>query len=104
MRKLQLVSFFLLIVIIASCHKEDSLLKGEFVFQAEYTTTVTVGGVVGIAERTFKIGEVYNGTDKGDETIIIRIAEHSDLNDDCPNSWCYQEFLAVPREYLKFVK
>lgn len=104
MRNLRLCSFSLLMVIITSCTKEDNILKGKFEFKAEYSATVTVGGFVGITERTFKIGEIYNGTDKGDGTITIRIAEHSDLNDDCPNSWCYQEFLDVPREYLKFVK
>ncbi len=104
MRNLQFFSFFLLIVIITSCNNDDNILKGEFEFKAEYSAKVTVGGFVGITERTFEIGEAYKGIDKGDGTITIRIAEHSELNDDCPNSWCYQEFLDVPREYLKFVK
>lgn len=65
---------------------------------------VTVGGVVGIIERTFEKGEIYKGTDEGGKTITIRIAEHSNLNDNCPNSSCYQEFLEVPREFLKKVK
>lgn len=104
MKKIQLFYIFLLIVILISCNKEENNLKGKFEFKTEYSTTVTVGGFVGITERTFKIGEVYNGTDGGNETITIRIAEHSDLNDDCPNSWCYQEFLDVPREYLRYLK
>ena len=70
-------------------------------FIKEYDITVTVGGVVGIAERKFEIGEIYTGTDKGNEVITIRIAEHSELNDDCPNSWCYQELLDVPRDFVK---
>lgn len=61
------------------------------------------GGSVGFIERTFEIGEIYEGTDNGGATITIRIAEHTELNEDCPNSWCYQEFLEVPREYLRFV-
>lgn len=104
MKNCQLFSFFLLIAIITSCNTEENIVKGEFEFIAEYSATVTVGGVVGITERTFKVGEVYQGTDEGDGTIIIRIAEHSELNDDCPNSWCYQEFLDVPKEYLKIKK
>ena len=83
---------------------DDGNLQEEFEFITEYSTTVTVGGVVGITERNFKIGEVYNGEDEGEEIIIIRIAEHSKLNEDCPNSWCYQEFLEVPREFLKLVE
>ncbi len=70
-------------------------------FIKEYDITVTVGGVVGIAERKFEIGEIYTGTDKGNKVITIRIAEHSELNDDCPNSWCYQELLDVPRDFVK---
>lgn len=104
MKNLQLFSFFLLIAIITSCSKEDNILKGQFEFTSEYSTTITVGGFVGITKRTFKIGEVYNGTDEGSETITIRIAEHSKLNEDCPNSWCYQEVLDVPREYLRYLK
>ncbi len=87
-----------------SCNNDDENLQEGFEFITEYTTTVTVGGVVGITERIFEIGEVYNGTDEGEETITIRIAEHSELNDDCPNSLCYQEFLEVPREFLKIVE
>ena len=71
---------------------------------AEYTAKVTVGGIVGITERTFNIGEVYEGTDKGETTITIRIAEHTELNEDCPSSSCYQELLSVPREFLKLVQ
>ena len=65
---------------------------------------MTVGGVIGISERTFKIGEVYTGTEKSGDLITIRIAENSELNNDCPNSWCYQELLDVPSEYLKMAE
>jgi hypothetical protein len=87
------------------CEKNDELLSHrEFEFIANYSTMVTVGGFVGLAERTFEIGEIYEGTDVGEKTITIRIAEHSELNEDCPNSWCYQEFLDVPRESLRLVE
>jgi hypothetical protein len=36
--------------------------------------------------------------------ITIRIAEHSKLNDDCPNSWCYQGLLDVPGEVLQLME
>lgn len=86
-----------------SCSSDDEIKNNEYEFINEYSTTVTVGGVVGVSERNFEIGEVYPGTDQGRDTITIRIAEHSELNDDCPNSWCYQELLDVPREFLKLV-
>ncbi len=104
MKNLKFIGFSLLIVFITSCNKDEETLQGEFEFITEYSATITVGGVVGIIERTFEIGEIYNGTDDGGVAITIRIAEHTELNEDCPNSWCYQEFLDVPREFLKLVQ
>lgn len=92
----------LLMAIFTTCMKDEGIIRGEFEFTADYKTSVVVGGFVGITERTFKKGEIYKGVDDGGKIITIRIAEHSDLNDDCPNSWCYQELLEVPREFLKF--
>lgn len=86
-----------------SCSSDDENKNNEYEFIAEYSTIVTVGGFVGIIERTFEIGEIYSGTDQSNGLITIRIAEHSELNDDCPNSWCYQELLDVPREFLILV-
>lgn len=99
-----MIYFFMLTVGIISCSTDDENSQGEFQFINEYSTTITVGGILGVTERIFKIGEVYMGMDNGNKTITIRIAEHTQLNDDCPNSWCYQEFLEVPREFLKFIK
>lgn len=87
-----------------SCSSNDEIENNEYEFITEYSTTVTVGGVLGISERTFKIGEVYTGTKKSVDMITIRIAENSELNSDCPNSWCYQELLDVPSEYLKMAE
>lgn len=99
----KLIYIFILILGIISCSSDNDNLQEEFEFITEYSATITVGGFVGITERNFAIGEIYKGTDEGGETIKIRIAEHSELNEDCPNSWCYQEFLDVPQEFLKFV-
>jgi len=101
MRKLIFTGIALLSLLINSCTHDEETIREEFEFIAEYSATITVGGFVGITERTFEAGEVYSGTDLGGETITIRIAEHTELNDDCPNSWCYQELLEVPREFLK---
>lgn len=99
-----IICIFILAFVIISCNSEDKTTQGEYEFINEYKTTVTVGGVVGVNERTFEKGESYKGTDEGKKTITIRIADHSELNDNCPNSWCYQEFLEVPREFLKLTK
>lgn len=106
MRTFKLLGLLLVLTIFSSCNKNDdvNIIIQDFEFVEEYTATITVGGFVGITERTFNIGEVFEGTDNGEETITIRIAEHSELNEDCPNSSCYQEFLSVPREYLKLVQ
>ncbi|WP_338410402.1 hypothetical protein [uncultured Flavobacterium sp.] len=98
--------FYLLILTFGffSCSSDDETENNEYEFITEYSATVTVGGVVGLSERTFEIGEVYTGTKQGNGVITIRIAEHSELNDDCPNSWCYQELLGVPSEILQLVE
>ncbi len=105
MRPFNFIGLILVFAIFISCNKNDdvNIINQDFEFIAEYTATITVGGFVGITERTFNIGEVYVGTDNGEETITIRIAEHTELNEDCPNSSCYQEFLSVPRGFLKLV-
>jgi hypothetical protein len=85
-----------------SCHS-DTFSESETLYEfiKSYTTTITVGGFVGVTERTFELGEVYFGTVVDAGHISIRIATHSKQNEDCPNPWCYQEFLEVPREYLR---
>jgi hypothetical protein len=97
---------YLLVIIsgVFSCSSDDEIENNGYEFIAEYSSTATVGGVVGISERTFEIGEIYTGTDEGNGMITISIAKHSELNDECPNSWCYQELLDVPSEFLKLVE
>jgi len=105
MKSFNYIGLLLVFAIIISCNNDDEvLIQQDFEFIAEYTATITVGGFVGITKKTFNVGEVYEGTDSGEETIMIRIAEHTELNKDCPNSSCYQEFLSVPREFLKLVQ
>jgi hypothetical protein len=100
----KLVYIFIWTLGIISCNSDNDASQGKVEFISEYSTTVTVGGGVGINERTFEIGEIYKVTDQSGETITIRITEHSELNDNCPNSWCYQEILEVPKEFLKFAE
>lgn len=94
----------LLVLFVISCNKEDTPQHYEFKFIEEYCDVVTVGGVVGIADKCFEVGEIVSGTDYGGKTITIRIAEHSNLNEGPPSSASYQEFLEVPRDYLKIAE
>lgn len=99
------ICFFILTLVIISCNSDEKTsLEGNFEFTNEYSATITVGGVVGITQKTFEVGEIYKGIDDGKETITIRIAEHTKLNDNCPSNTCYQEFLNVPKKFLKYVK
>ncbi|WPO80427.1 hypothetical protein [Flavobacterium sp. KACC 22761] len=90
--------------LLACSSEENTQATADFEFITPYTTHITVGGVVGIIDRTFKVGETFKGVDEGKDDITIRIAEHSVLNDNCPSNTCYQEFLNVPRKYLKLKK
>lgn len=100
----KLICIFIIISGIISCSSDDENKSDKYEFIKAYSTTVTVGGVVGITQRMFEVGEVYEGTHNDSDSVSIRIAEHSELNDDCPNSWCYQELLDVPIEFLKLVE
>ena len=100
----RIIFYFILVLGMISCSSDDKNTQGDYEFISEYSAALTVGGVVGIEKRTFEKGETYKGTDEGKETIKIRIAEHTELNNNCPNSWCYQEFLEVPREFLKTIE
>lgn len=101
----KLICFLILTLGILGCSSEENTrAEGNFEFVIPYTTQITVGGVVGIQDRTFKAGETFSGIDEGDGNVTIRIAEHSVLNDNCPSNTCYQEFLSVPRKYLKLKK
>lgn len=71
----------------------------QYKFIKPYSTTVVVGGAVGILPKTFSIGDVVEGTPKADG-IEIRIAPHALWNEGLPSNASYQEFLTVPNEYL----
>ncbi|QBN20088.1 hypothetical protein [Flavobacterium nackdongense] len=99
--KLSIPLFF---IIIASCTNDQTITDQTYVFTKPYCATVTVGGVVGLAEKCFKIGDIVSGKEINAGKITIRIAEHSSLNDGPPSSASYQEFLDVPLNYLELKK
>lgn len=91
------VLFFVLILF--ACKKQAK--ENNYIFIKPYCATVTVGGVVGLQERCFKVNDVVKGKPVDGGKITIRIAEHSNINDGPPSSSSYQEFLDVPNDYLK---
>jgi len=102
--KNSILTIIALIIIIWGCEKEETLTGQDFIFVKKYCAMVTVGGVVGITERCFEIGDVVVGYKKNEGAITIRIAEHSPLNDGPPSSASYQELLDVPSDYLRLKK
>ena len=62
-------------------------------FVSDYTTNVSVGGVVGITQRTFKAGEIYNGLNK-DGQIQIYIDSNNLIQGS--SNW-----VVIPNNYLE---
>ena len=72
----------------------------QYQFVKDYNTTITVGGFVVIANKSYQVGDTVTGqiTPEG---VKIRIAPHSAINEGEPSSASYQEFIAVPIDYLQ---
>ena len=104
MKRILKLSLLLFLIIIASCTNDQTITDQTYVFTKPYCETVTVGGVVGLAEKCFKIGDIVTGKEINTGKLTIRIAEHSSLNDGPPSSASYQEFLHVPLNYLEIKK
>ncbi len=91
-----------LIMMALGCKKDDTRKAHDYIFLERFCAIVTVGGVVGIAEKCFETGEAVSGLKNGDH-ITIRIAGPSPLNEGPPSSASFQEFLDVPSSYLQLV-
>lgn len=98
------VNMLLFMSIIGSCTKDSVIPNQDYVFTKSYCATITVGGVVGITEKCYKIGDIVSGIENTSGKLTIRIAAHSTLNDGPPTSASYQEFLDVPLNYLEIIK
>lgn len=72
----------------------------QYKFVKNYSTMVTVGGIVGITKKSYQIGDIITGQVMLDG-IKTRIAPHSARNEGEPNSASYQEFITIPIEYLQ---
>ena len=99
MKTVNLLVLLLAISVLFSCKK--GFHEQSYVFTSPHCATVTVGGVVGTAEKCFKIGDRVTGKPAEDGTILVRIAAHSSQNDGPPSPSSYQEFLNVPASKLK---
>jgi hypothetical protein len=73
----------------------------KYKFIKNFTARVNVGGAKGLENKSFTVGDVYEGEPKGD-FVKIRIAPHSSINDGNIGSAMYQETLDVPKEYLQY--
>lgn len=67
----KLLFFLVLILFVTSCRSNDEDMQKDYVFVSEYTTTITVGGFVGIMERTFEIGKTYKVINQENGMIAI---------------------------------
>jgi hypothetical protein len=92
------------LLFLGSCSSEQVINDKTYVFTKPYCATITVGGVVGLAEKCYKIDDIVSGKEIKTGKLTIRIAEHSALNDGPPSSASYQEFLDVPINYLELSK
>jgi hypothetical protein len=104
MKTLQLFGLMLIILILGSCEKKTSDKESNYVFVKSYCAKVTVGGIVGLAEKCFNPGDTVSGKEVSDGMILIRIAVHSDFNDGPANPNSFQENLNVPSEILQLLK
>lgn len=107
MKIIKTISFIFMLfnlLILVSCTSDSVIPNETYVFTKPYCATVTVGGVVGLAEKCFEIGEIVSGKENTIGKLTIRIAKHSKLNDGPATSASYQEFLDVPLNYLEIIK
>lgn len=104
MKVAPILSFILVLLFLGGCANNEDIKDQNYVFTKPYCATVTVGGVVGLAEKCYKIGDIVSGKENTSGKLTIRIAEHSSVNDGPPTSASYQEFLEVPINYLEVLK
>jgi hypothetical protein len=100
--KIHILFFLVLsVVLIYACEKRDNSDGEDFVFVESHCSMVTVGGVVGIREMCFDVGDTVTGQELTKGQITIRIALHSDLNEGPDSNIWFQEFLIIPSEKLE---
>jgi hypothetical protein len=104
MNAIKLLGLIFIISILGSCEKKAADKESNYVFLKSYCANVTVGGVVGIAEKCFNPGDTVIGKEAIDGKVSIRIAPHSDVNDGPAGPNSFQEYLNVPSENLRILK
>jgi len=90
---------FLFVAILVSCSESESEDKN-YVFVEQYCSIVTVGGIIGIQEKCYEIGDIVTAESKSDTFIMVRIADGPQINDKV-GPWSFQELLEVPLTYVE---
>ena len=104
MKTFKILCLALIVCILGSCKKNETIKEQSYIFVKPYSAIVTVGGVVGIAERVFNVGDTVLGKERNEGKVTIQIAKHSKFNEGPPSNMSYQEYLDVPSEYLELLK
>ena len=104
MKTFKILCFALIVCIWGSCKKNETIRGQSYVFVKTYSANITVGGVVGITEKVFNVGDTVLGEEKNEGKVTIRIAKHAEFNEGPPSNMSYQEYLDVPSEYLELLK
>ncbi|PWS33187.1 hypothetical protein DF947_00685 [Pedobacter paludis] len=83
--------------------KKASNKEYTYEFTKPYSAVITVGGVVGIINKSFAVGDRVKGKMLDNGTVSVRVAEHTKENEKPANPASYQEFLDVPSGNLKLI-
>jgi hypothetical protein len=95
-----LLLIFAISITINCNDKKVSLKNNLYTFTKDYCTTIVVGGVVGIKKKCYKVNDIVTAETIRDSSIIIRIAQHNELND-TKGPTNFQELLEIPLEFLE---
>ena len=87
------------IIFFLSCSKTETENRN-FVFVKKYCTTITVGGIIGIKEQCYEVGDEVIAELTSNNSITIRIANGPQIKDES-GPWSFQELLEIPLEFVK---
>lgn len=100
MKTIKIFMTLVMVTVLFACKKKSGT-DLNYVFVKPYCAKITVGGVIGVKQKCFKIGDIVTGKQADNSFITIRIAEHTTSNDGPPSPNSYLEFLNVPIDNLK---
>jgi hypothetical protein len=89
--------FILLILFAFACTNEPQM----YIFREKYCTEIVVGGVVGIENKCYVIGDTIYGKKTITGKIKSRLRPHFTIDDELPSNISSQEFIEIPIKYFK---